>query len=305
MSAVPSGAVTRTLSPVRVAALVVLVALAGCSAVGGGSGGAGGVTPGGEPTVTPAPVPTDRPGGSLAPGLTGDGVVDAERLAAAHRRALTDRSYTERSLTVVTRRSNGSQLGARVLVSQRGTEAFTIRYDLLGEPREAARSYETVSAVVWSNGTETVQAITDETGTRYEALGTSFYGNYAAPDALLYTRVLERNPIDRVEYVTANERAGYRVTATLESPPPSFGLSGTVATGPANLVAHVSPDGVVRRVVVTYPARYRGEAAQVEHRFEYLDVGNTSVSRPPWFEQAIENGSDSLSDGPERVVRGP
>jgi hypothetical protein len=290
---------------VYVAALLALVALAGCSAIGGGAGDGSGVgTPGGDTTVTPAPVPTDRPDGSLAPGLTNDGVVDAERLAEAHRRALADRSYTERSLTVVTRRSGGSRLGARVLVSRRGAEAFTIRYDLLGEPREAARSYETVSAVVWSNGSETVQAITDETGTRYEALGTSFYGNYAAPDALLYARVLERNPVDRVERVTADGATGYRVTATLESPPPSFGLSGTVATGPADLVALVSTDGVVRRVVVTYPARYRGEAARVEHRFEYRDVGNTSVSRPPWFEQAIENGSDTLDDGPEQVVRG-
>lgn len=74
---------------------VVLVILAGCSGVFGGSSG--------EPTetLTPAAVPTDEPTPTpvpqLAPGLTRQGIVNTDALVAAHMSFLQNRSFTSRS----------------------------------------------------------------------------------------------------------------------------------------------------------------------------------------------------------------
>ena len=84
--------------------LVVCVVLAGCNGVFGGDTQE-------TSTLTPAAVPTDEPTRTplpqLAPGLTGEGVVNASALAAAHDATLEDTSYTARR-TVTYRTPNGT-----------------------------------------------------------------------------------------------------------------------------------------------------------------------------------------------------
>ena len=92
---------------VRIAAVLVLaVVLAGCNGLALGGDG----TP--TRTVTPAAVPTDEPTPTprpeLAPGLTGDGVVDPFALGNAHASVFDGSSYTlQEMLTVKSDDVNG------------------------------------------------------------------------------------------------------------------------------------------------------------------------------------------------------
>jgi hypothetical protein len=67
--------------------LVVLLVLAGCSGFGIGESE--------EPlSVTPADVPPDRYGGSIAPGLTRNDIVNAQALVREHREILANKSVS-------------------------------------------------------------------------------------------------------------------------------------------------------------------------------------------------------------------
>ncbi|EMA53081.1 hypothetical protein [Halococcus thailandensis] len=86
--------------------LSVLVVLAGCSGVFGGSDES-------AETVTPAAVPTDEPTPTpmpeLAPGVTKRGIEDPRALIAAHRSFLQNRSFTQRSSSTALA-ANGSAI---------------------------------------------------------------------------------------------------------------------------------------------------------------------------------------------------
>ncbi|MFC7175633.1 hypothetical protein [Halosegnis marinus] len=75
--------------PLAALALALLLVTAGCNTTGGGPGTATG-------SATPAPVPSDSPTATperVVPGLTLNGVVDAERLVRAHETALIGERY--------------------------------------------------------------------------------------------------------------------------------------------------------------------------------------------------------------------
>ena len=269
-----------------VLALAAVLVLAGCSGTAGS---------GGPPTrsVTPAPVPADAtpPARVTAPGLSPLGVENASLLAAAHRRALADVPFTERTVTTVSDGS-GTILGRRTLVVRRGPEAFYLDYEVEGAPRRDARSFGVVAAAVWSDGRTTVQSTTDGDGSvRRSRVSNGFYANLVEPEAGLYARTLERASLRRVDRRVVDGTTRYVFVAEAVEPPPSFGLSGTTPTGNASVRAVVGADGVVRRVTLTFPARYRGRSATVEHVFEYVVVGRTTAPRPSWYGEAVENGT--------------
>jgi hypothetical protein len=273
--------------------LSLLVVLAGCSGATGFDG-----TP--TRSVTPVPVPTDATPASRAtvPGLSPRGVENASLLATAHSRALEGRSYTERTVTTV-RAGNAidgnvmrGSLGRRTLVVRRGPAAFGLSYAVEGGPRLGARSFETVAAEVWSDGRTTVQSVTDGDGsTRRARLPNVIYDDFVDPDARPYARTLERASLRRVDRRVVDGTARYVFAADDVLALPVFGLAGTIPTGNASLRAVIGSDGAVYRVAVTYPAQYRGQSATVEHVFEYVDVGTTTVPRPSWYDEAIENGT--------------
>jgi hypothetical protein len=267
-------------------ALAAALVLAGCSGV---------AAPDGTPTrsVTPVPVPTDAtpPARATAPGLSSLGVENASLLAATHRRRLADTPFTERTVTTVSD-GNGTVLGRRTLVVQHGPEAFRLVYGVEGGPRRDARSFGTVAAEVWSDGRTTVQSITDGDGSvRRARVPSGFYGEFVDPEASLYAQTLERASLRRVERRVVDGTARYVFVAEGVEPRPVFGLPGTSPTGNASLRAVVGADGVVHRVTVSYPARYRGRSATVEHVFEYTGVGTTTAPRPSWYEEAVANGT--------------
>lgn len=112
--------------PAAVVALAVLLVLAGCSVAPDGETEAVG-------SATPAPVPTDTPTPTPArevPGLTLDGVGDADALAGAHETGLAAESYTydfERS----------RRLGNRIVAAYSVEGVVSIRYGDVGDTRVA------------------------------------------------------------------------------------------------------------------------------------------------------------------------
>lgn len=283
----------RAPGPVSVLILAATLALAGCS---------GAVVSDGTPTrsVTPAPVPGDAtPAVSPAvPGLTPDGVANASLLASAHRRTLSRTSFTERTVTTV-RAGNATggnvmrgSLGRRTLVVRQGPEAFRLAYAIEVDSRRDARSFRTVSAEIWSDGRTTVQSITDGDGSvRRERLPTGFYAEFGDPDASPYAQTLERASLRRVDRRVVGDTTWYVFAGEGLDPRPMFGLPGTSPTGNASLRAVVGADGVIHRMTVTFPARYRGRSATVEHVFEIDRIGTTTAPRPPWFGAAVETGT--------------
>lgn len=273
-------------SPRLALVLAVTLALAGCSGLAASDG-----TPTRSVTAVPVPgdaTPATRP---TVPGLGPGGVTNASLLADAHRRTLSGTSFTERTVTTA-RDANGTVLGRESLVVVRGPAAFRLVYAVEGGPRHDARSFQTVAAEVWSNGRNTVQSVTDGDGTtRRERLSNAFYANFVTPDATLYAGTLERTSLRRVDRRVLDGTTRYVFEADGLDPEPVFGLVGTTPTGNASLRAVVGTDGVIHRVAVTFPARYRGRAVTVEHVFEYVDVGRTTAPRPSWYGTVVANGT--------------
>lgn len=266
--------------------LTAMLVLAGCSGAVGSEG-----TP--TRSVTPAPVPSDAtpPARATATGLSPRGVENASQLAAAHRRALADVPFTERTVTTV-RDRNGSVLGRRTLVVEQGPEAFRLVYGVEGGPRHDARSFQTVAAEVWSDGRTAVQSVTDGDDTvRRQRLSSGFYADFVEPEVGFYVGLLEGASLRRVDRRVVDGTTRYVFVAENVTPRPVFGLPGASPTGDATLRAVVGADGVLHRVTVTFSAQYRGRSATVEHVFEYVELGTTTAPRPPWYEEAVENGT--------------
>lgn len=265
--------------------LASVLVLAGCNGVAG---------PGGTPTrsVTPAPVPSDAtPQSRVAgPGLSPRGVENASLLAAAHRERLAEVTFTERTVTTV--RDGDAVLGRRTLVVRRGADAFRLAYEVEGAPRRDAGSSGPVAAEVWSDGRTSVRSATAGDGSvRRHRLPGGAYGTFVEPGADPYARTLERASLRRVDRRVVDGTTRYVFVAGGVVPRPGFGLSGTTPAGDASVRAVVGADGVVHRVTIAFPARYRGRSATVEHVFEYVDVGTTTAPRPSWYDEAVENGT--------------
>ena len=309
---------------VRVLVLVVLVALAGCSgfagggastdgagdrgpASGDGSGEGEGARSGaeagtaGDPrseaagSVTPAPVPavqgTETPAPRVAPGLSATGITNASALAAAHGARLANTSYTMvRNVTYLA--ANGTKLTERRSVSEVGTDGrFAVR-----RTREGVRG--PAREALWSNGTALFEARTDTEGT------TAY--RRAAPEVAERRRALVTDAgswqIERVftvaeaRVVDRTERSGTTVYR-LESPVAQLPNANASDVGASVRVeAAVTEEGLVREYAFrqTFSGDSSG-AASVVVATRYTDIGETTVSRPPWYDEAltVTNGSET------------
>lgn len=269
--------------------LVLSLVLAGCNAIPLG----GDETP--EQTFTPAPVPTDRPTPTpipkLAPGLLGTGVTDPFALVGAHAAVLNGTSYTyHKNFTIwyangtifnqVTTRAQYAANHSRFYIIQRG---FDIN----------VRGGESFS--MWSDGERVLIARTSNNSTSYifprSANGEpvppqelSFYGgnNYAV--AALFSSVETRV----VDSITRNGTTLYRVVATNVTNPAAFmGQQSRNVT----LRALISSRGLVRESHLTFTATLNNNTVRIHRHFRYTDIGNTTIERPLWYDEAIENVS--------------
>ena len=284
-----------------------LFALAGCSAVFGG---------GGEPTatLTPAAVPTDEPTptpvAQLAPGVTGNGIENADALAAAHDAALDGRSYTEWT-NYTMRYRNGTRYrraNASVRVAGDGRGWLRVAYGYGREHADESRlarselwlgDERALSALTYTNGTTTYRDATDDLGprevgvfTRIGGLGLSSTENPLNGTA---TRV--------VGNATRNGTERYRVA--IEGPPALPSLPGLEARRsradgggwtPRSAAAVVERDGLVREYTVSYGASTEsGVPVEVSYTVRRTAIGNTTVERPPWYDEATDGANTTTN----------
>lgn len=253
----------------RTACVIGLLLIAGC-------GGSANPTP----TTTPAPVPGSGGNATLPPGVDADSV-NATALADAHLRAVENQSYV---LVVVERRRVGEQeLGARFTGTRKVVRVAGDRF--LSEDAalsaRAAFSATVVERVVYGEGSEQYVRSDTENGTIYSVSPVS-RGRYAAIGASLVARYLAVG--NASIFATVNGGAEIRGSRPTT-------VNGTYYT----VEARVGPDGFVREIRANY-LDDEGTPRWVTVR--YRQVGNTSVDRPDWIDDAVENGTATRSPTP-------
>lgn len=267
--------------------VVSLVVLAGCS------GFSGGPDPNTD-TVTPAPLPTDS---GLPPGVEPDGVTDAETLAAAHGAVLSESSYTVVSNRTV-RAANGSI-----------RSSLDVRLRLSAE-----RNYHADVVVAGPDGTTIIGEppthgeywADDEVYLRRQTIDNrTLYGRYNESEAYvgtwrfwLGTVALELSPehdlrrtLRSFETRIADREGGRVHLVGTEVRSSAFVDRGDVETVEnATLHAFATESGFVESYHVVYDATVDGESVRVRRSVRFAAVGNTTVERPPWYDEAMARG---------------
>ena len=263
--------------PARWLALVVaLVAVAGCS----GPGVPGPATP----TGTPAPVPTDTPP-RYPPGVLASGVYDPDSLVTAHRDRLASVSHAVRE-TRTERYLNGTVRARRVETARVLPGGQFHRVVRLEGPAASHPLFPGATRVeLYARGESAPVYAAGWRGTDVRYATVTPVNQRASPLRLLLqafearAEVVERN---------GTRLVGVESTAVadryfLES------AEGVVQGEARNATFHavVEPGGLVREYRVRYALAVDGTLVRVTHRVAYTDLGNTTVSRPDWYEEAV------------------
>lgn len=270
----------------------VLLVLSGCSGLFGGGTSTPTVTPvdppTGSPTATPVPV--------LAPGVTARGVQNASALASAHEAVLANESHTI-AATETRRYADGTlqwqyDSDRRVAPTEArhhavATISGTERPFGIGSLRNVSR-FETYREgqqvhVFESNGTATRSVRT--TGDAPRVVADPLVAVFSATETEVEGRV------------TRNGTTVHRLVV-VEVTRPEL-LAGALARPSYDSVENASFSALVdsRGLVHEYRLAYtlhRGETTvQVTREVRFRSVGNTTVTRPPWYDDARATTTES------------
>ncbi|WP_459194656.1 DUF7537 family lipoprotein [Halosimplex sp. J119] len=255
-------------------AVVFAVALAGCGAFAP-TGDAGAP----EETVTPLPVPTDTATSeslSPPPGVAANGSVWPSVIAAAHHRALADRSFT---WTLEYERRDVDAGVAVDSISKRmqvdGDRSYLIRTNRSSARRAALYADEA--------GTYSREVRNDSTSVRHVPNLTDYRTHLATAQSLRAYLTTADASVSRVE------RRGepyYRVHVTVLPVPiranhPKQTIHNYSAT------AYLTPEGRVGALIVRYDYTFGTDHVGVSLRTRYDRVGGTTVTRPDWANETI------------------
>ncbi|WP_157969350.1 hypothetical protein [Haloplanus rubicundus] len=266
----------------RIAAVALLLLVAGCAALGpGGSGtqtptetAASTATGTPTPTETAAPTatgtPTDADRARYPDGWSAAGIDDPDAALAAHYRA----TLAGPSVTVTYRsriRESTNDRGANTTLAMRVDTASERLYaDLDGSDTHREAFFADGTLTQWSVENETVA---DRSGTTFSRAARSIDRSVLYSHLLLYT----------LERTGSVERSGttalvYNVTGV-----PDSTVSNTygTATGASGRVV-VGRDGRVFDVETT--VTYTG--GTVTYHYGHAAVGETAVERPGWMDEA-------------------
>lgn len=259
-------------------ALAALVALAGCAALGVGSG-----------SPTPATATPQWPA-TMPPGVTTEGVEEPLALARAHTSALVGGSFAYRS-TLEASTVDGVPLGTVTTVH---------RVDADGRFVHASRvegvvppSYGRLRAVdAYSNGTVTVVRFRTDGRNRTlvssaDEAALSAYG--VVGKGTLYSLVAATDPT-----VRGTLRRGGTTYLHLKGDNGTVRLGVTEATN-ASFEALVAPSGLVQRYALAYHANVSSDAGwegRLVRTTVYDDLGETTVERPDWVAEALPNATE-------------
>jgi len=273
-----------------VVVVVALVVLSGCSGLFGSSDSS-------PETVTPAPLPTDS---EFPTGVDATGVTDATALAATQEVTLENTSYTlvtnrtvrgangsvRSSIEVQLRLSSARNYHAEISV--RGPDAPLV----IGEPPTRAE--------YWANDEEYIRRQVIDNRTEYSRYGPSeeyvgtwrFWLGTVALDIDPETdlrKTLESFETCVAERATVDDSERIHVVGT-EPISEDFvdDQSDVVSVGNATVHAFVTESGFVESYYVVYDAELAdGSSVSVRRSVRYSTLGNTTVDRPPWYEEAV------------------
>lgn len=255
--------------------------LAGCNGIALGED----ETP--PPRFTPAAVPTDAPTPmpvpQLAPGLMGTGITDAFALAEAHTAVLNDTSYTFYENSTV-RYMNGTiynQFTTHVQFAANDSRFYSVQN---GSSIDV-RGRDGIS--FWSNGERVIVAQTSNNNTSYGVLPQESFSGPSVEQIYVLFSSVETRVAGRE---TRNGTTLYRVVATNVTNPTVF-ESDWQNPRNVSLQALISSQGLVPEYRLNYTATLNGEPVRINQQVRYTDLGNTTVERPPWYDEAIENVS--------------
>ena len=243
-------------------AVVAVALLAGCGGLVGTST---------ETTVTPAPVPeppaTESTGSAIAPGVGGARIVDADRLARAHRAAIRERSYVwqehQRASPVGTNESE--RVDTRLWVEHERR----YRYEL-------ATSWRPVNTSGYTEGETRYRRDVSRAGFTYStASATNATARYGHQPEVAISRYLAIGSAT-VAATTVDGKRYYRITGSGDTLP----VTGEISN--YSVEALVAPSGVVRSLSVSYEDVIGSNRERIDYRYRYSAVGETTVQPPEW-----------------------
>lgn len=224
----------------------------------------------------------------LPPGVTEAGVTDPLALVDAHRQTLRNTPYTL-STSYTYRDRNGTVFGQGAYVAKvaPGAESYYATVSDTHENDTRAVGTDHRDVAVWAN--ETVGAV----ATR-ESAGETTYRTEARSETplspstqweLLYAAFGTTD----TAVVAQVERDGttlYKITST-SSPEAGSAYAGSLY----DFTALVDSTGVVHSFVLTHETTVADRPAIVTRTTQLVRLGNTTVERPSWYDQAVGNES--------------
>ncbi|WP_254274065.1 hypothetical protein [Haloarcula marina] len=229
--------------------------------------------------VTPAPVPTERAEArtpALPAGVTDAGLQQTDRLVAAHRQALANRSYTFNEL--YSQRQAAGTDGERLHRSEttRVTGVSTYRHELVRQTMLVNGSVRRYAQSTYGDGTHWYERQSEDGDVRYTAGTIRFTSDQFAYESAFYVE----------QYADANWTANGWVRRDGERYYRIRGVGGRPPSGvPAKEYRFdmlVGTDGVVHRFEVAYTVGSR----VVRYEFWYTGLDETRVDPPDWLPAA-------------------
>lgn len=275
--------------------LLACAATAGCTGMLDLGSGATSTAEPETPTTVPPPPPPET---AEDPGLGVDGVVDPVALSRAHADHLQGRSFTYREATTI-RDENGTVLLERELVVRVGVDRE--RFELVRQRTVAGGAPSWIDPLAvryppraYGNGTGVVVVDDRFSGdpvrryddpSRSSVAGHGFVGTQLIYETFggVETRTTDVRREDD-ELVLGVSLAEAPVVERRSSEP-------NITVSLDRLDATIERDGFVRSIEREYDYARDGRTLQVTRRHAYTDVGETTVERPAWVDDALANES--------------
>lgn len=283
----------------RTVLLVAVVVLAGCSGlgtIGGHDTGAGRETPTltpvsvTEPTPRATPRATPTAEAALSPGIDLDGVEDPFAVAATHTTRLSTRSF--RFTDVLTVRDSTGEVQYRTVRNATvGTTRFSLSWTVQSTPNATVTQPEG-AVELYSDGDRFLARFSDANERSYtEASGDEYVRQrelYNPPpyQGRLFAlfAVPDEWRVGRPGWIEAPESIQVIGYATETRPGPL----GPGATARNLTVAAFVSNGVVTTWTVQYETVVDGTPVAVVRSVRYTDIGEATVDRPSWYDDAVE-----------------
>jgi hypothetical protein len=271
----------------RALLLAALVATAGCSGVFGGE-------PGASETIT-------TEGGPLAPGLTEDGIADANVLVNAHGSSLDGESLTMQERHVQ-RYGNGTlrwQENRTILAASNRTRYLMVT-DVTGKPMFGDSESR---AEIFADGDRVYRSVRTPNGSWADVLRTAS-GDPGSPsevpvdpartdDAYVLLSAFDANGSEYVRERTPDARRYLVETSALEHPGLLASHLELDAVRNATLEVIVTSDGRIEEYRVEYEGTHDGAVVRGERTLWYSAVGETTVEAPAWLDEVEDRNGTS------------